>query len=291
MSYGTSTRSVGSLSAIAVAARCTASRTSRPSTWHVEPSESDTTAVRRPCGQVSLRIRSGIGSRPSCGKTTLLLNILNALYSELYSKPFRCLAAWTERGARMQFWSWAALRYGLDEDAVLRGDWGAVGGTEVGRQIWTEVMLLRSHDEVRFMDSVNRTVRQLMAAVDEYRPDVLLLDYLQRIRPERKQTKWEALSEMAVMLRETAVSRDMIVIAGSQLKRQGDRVFDKYRPPDLEGFKGAGEIEESAEIALGDYRPLKPMTRNQERSVREGHEGIERWQYPNTMTIKELKRT
>ena len=64
-----------------------------------------------------------IGARPSCGKTTLLANILNAIYSENRSTPRKVLCYWTELSPEVMYQCWAAMRLNLEEDAVLMGDW------------------------------------------------------------------------------------------------------------------------------------------------------------------------
>src|SRR5690349_13836590 len=60
-----------------------------------------------------------IGGKPGNGKTTLLLNIVNAIYATRYSQPRRVFAWLCEMGREVGYRSWAALRLDLDEDAAL----------------------------------------------------------------------------------------------------------------------------------------------------------------------------
>lgn len=235
-----------------------------------------------------------IGARPSNGKTTLLFNWLNSIYAKIISAPRTVLAFWTERAPEVAYRTWVALRLGLDEDAVLRNAWDELP-REAREAIETELLLLGYEDErIYFSELAHPTLRQLLETVTTTerrmgKLDVVIFDFLQKIRPEGRQTRFEAWAEAATTLQELAVKRELVVVAGSQLRRQDDQVFDKYRPPHLSGYKGASEIEENADVALGLFRPLRRMTAKEERAVRNGELDLEAFKEHDVMAIKVLK--
>jgi len=235
-----------------------------------------------------------LGARPSNGKTTYLFSWVNSLYADpMAMLTLRALCFWTERSLELAYWTWAALRFGLPLDAVVKGHWAELpDGAEAALTTEREQLRWRAYESeswIRFAQEERPTVADVVGAVEAMKPNVLVLDYLQRIKPAPRQTKFEAIGEAATVLQQLAVQHGLLVVVGSQLKRRGDGVFDKYLPPHLEDFKLSGEIEENADIALGLYRPTKRMTHKDKQAIRDGQEDISAWAYPNTMAVKVLK--
>lgn len=242
-----------------------------------------------------------IGARPSCGKSAFAMNLFWHLGRALaQSVPYReedprplILSCWTERARPAALVSLTALVEGLDEDLALREVWDQLPH-DAERRLTERVRVLSGEDHEHpgfpILDLAVPTADEIAAALDQYRPHAFLLDYLQKVRPVRGQTTFDAwLAAMAHCACYAAAGNTVIVT--SQLKRKGDGVFDKYRPPFMEDFKGGGAIEEAANVALGLFRPLKPMTARDEREVRSGRVGLDAWQQPGVMAIKVLKHT
>ena len=244
-----------------------------------------------------------IGARPSCGKSAFAQNLFwhlgraLAQSSPADERPL-LLSCWTERARPAALVSLASLIEGYDEDLALRGTWDRlpIGAEE---RLGERVRLLSvepESDDGEFsapypiLDMPQPTADEIGQALAQHRPHVFLLDYLQKIRPVGRQTTFDAwMTAMAHCAAYAAAGNTVIVT--SQLKRKGDGVFDKYRPPFMEDFKGGGAIEEAANVALGLFRPLKPMTAKQEREVRAGRVGLDDWQQPGVMAVKVLKHT
>jgi len=228
-----------------------------------------------------------IAARPSNGKTTALVNLLDHIYEDA-GEALRVLCCWTERSPEIAYATWASLRLGLDEDAVTRNAWDELPeGSEM--RVRTEMALLKQADRYRFLPLTLPGWKQIEDAVTEFRPHVLIWDYLQRIRPGGYESKWQALSQAALALQTLAVEANCAVIVGSQLKRRGDAIFDLYRPPNLEDCRGAGEIEEAADVILGLFRPLKPITAKEEQALRRGDLSVSDFAVANTMAVKVVK--
>jgi replicative DNA helicase len=232
-----------------------------------------------------------VGARPSNGKTTWLFSWLNSLLPTLHDPPLKVLCFWTERAAALSYLTWGAMRAGLSLDATVKGQLSPDVSAELQADVRRLEYLddLESRSWVRFADLERPTVADMVAAVETRRPDILIFDYLQRIKPESRQSKFDAIGEAATVLQQLAVRHKALVVVGSQLKRRGDGAFDKYRPPHLEDFKLSGEIEENADLAIGLFRPLRRMTMREEADVRTGAVDLSAWTMPDTMAVKVLK--
>jgi hypothetical protein len=229
-----------------------------------------------------------IGARPSCGKTALLMNLFRHIGPQIEDGVF--LTSWTERSQVAARTSIAALMEGWNEDLTLRGAWDQLPkGAEKQCRAWVQGFE-RDEEWLPMLDMACPSADDIGEAIAKHNPNVFLLDYLQKVRPVGRQTTFDAW--LATMTHCTQLAADGgTVIIGSQLKRKGDGVFDKYRPPFMEDFKGGGAIEEGANLALGLYRPLSRMTNAEEREAKTGRSDLLKWQQPGVMAIKVLKHT
>jgi replicative DNA helicase len=234
-----------------------------------------------------------LGARPSCGKTLFLMNLLTRIRRAVYdgtvgARPWKVLACFSERSRRVALWSLAALEWGYDENLVLQGAWNQLPERAQERVQQTYAQLQEDW-VVEVPDFVWPTMPEVQRLVGQVVPEILVVDYLQLIQPNPRQTEWAAWVGAMRWFRQLA-TEGMTVIVASQLKRKGDGAFDKYRPPFLEDFLGGGMIEAAAEVALGFWRPLKPMTRGEREGVRDGGP-LDQWKMPGVMAVKCLKHT
>lgn len=246
-----------------------------------------------------------VGAKPSNGKTSILLSLIDRHARRVVDlfglptgegRPFwryprRLLAFLTERSPQVARASWAARQLGYSVDLVLRERWDSLpsGAAERVARALQRITWVERQGWVRFVDASSPTIEVITKAVERHEPHILMFDYLQRIRPARNQSKLEALGELIRLFELLTTQADMLVIASSQLGRRGQEAFALYRPPHLEDFKGSGEIEESADLAIGLYRHLTRMTAKQEREVRAGHLGLDGFVVRNSMLVKVVK--
>jgi len=236
-----------------------------------------------------------IGARAGNGKTMFAMNWLNhhldrmerATPDDLVFLPRKIQIFMTERSPDVAIRSWAALRAGLDEDAVLMGEWDDMpAGAEERFQKELSFLNRWHRDSYLSMESLARpTLKSIRERVEEYDPDVILFDHVQRIRADRNESKFEVVSEAAHMFQEFATKGNRIVVVMSQLKRTGDKIFSKYRPPSDEDFKYAGELEENADVVLGLFRPLRRMKVSDEREIRNGTKPLDPYKVHDTMGV------
>lgn len=236
-----------------------------------------------------------VGARPSNGKTSLLLNMLNHIYSTITEKPRKVLCWWSELDSPAAYRSWAALRCGFNEDdalmeAVERLPEGAGAALDRQERTFEYAHQGTSTWWIRFSQRQRPTLAELTDEIARTDPDVVFFDYLQRIRPAKGQDRFTAIGEAAVALQTLAAQSGKTVIVASQFKRKGDDLLDKYRAPALEDFKLAGEIEEAADVCVGLFRLLRrDFSRKDEAAVRSGDRQLSDYTIPNTMAVRVLK--
>jgi len=83
------------------------------------------------------------------------------------------------------------------------------------------------------------------------KPKVVILDYIQNIRSGERER--ESLSEYIRKFREVMILNDLRGVVCSQITRNVEKQNQKDYKPTLEGLKGTGSLEESAELAILCY--------------------------------------
>lgn len=234
-----------------------------------------------------------VSGRPSGGKTTFLLNLLDGLVGR-QGEQLRVWYVGTEVEPHVLYRKWAALRLGMEEDAVLSGSW-ALLPTGAQDTLLREMDVLQGKSGVWFpvaerpqLSTLDRlfTERQLATGKG---PHVVVLDHLHQLAPARGQAPHEAIAETVRAFKSLAVEQNVVVIMASQLHRDSDGVFDGHRPPYLGSFLGSSAIEHTMDVGLGLYRPLLKMTAKDDRAVRTGERPISDFVRRNCMAVKVLK--
>lgn len=80
------------------------------------------------------------------------------------------------------------------------------------------------------------------------RLDLIVVDYLQLVRPDGKLSPYEAVSEVSRSLKEIAKEADCPVLALAQLSREVEKRADKR--PQLSDLRESGQIEQDADAVL-----------------------------------------
>lgn len=86
-------------------------------------------------------------------------------------------------------------------------------------------------------------------------PRLILVDYVQRVHPERTYDRRREVSEIVERCKDLALQYGCVVGIGSQVARQADE-----RPipglPILKDGKETGNLEETADLVWGLWRPI-----------------------------------
>ncbi len=210
--------------------------------------EYDITAVSKELNDRAYGLHKGkltiIGGRPSNGKTALMVDMAYNL---------------AKQGKQVAFISLEMEAIDITERLMSRG-------LEINnREFYNGYMLTRLQNtiyqtRINELDKVMEnmvitqniafTFKELNEVVEKYLEtyDVIFIDYLQMIRGSA--TAKENMDEYIKHLRALAISKQKVIILGSQINRVGASEQNKERYPTLSDLKGTGAIEEVADVVI-----------------------------------------
>jgi hypothetical protein len=187
---------------------------------------------------------------------------------------------------------WSSIYLGYDPDAVLANQWHRLPG-DARKNLELHLEILQQEYERTWLPRyLTPSIENVLDAIDtaiQWGAQIVIFDHLQRLAPRPKQSEREALKEATIALKTAATEHGLLVVAASQFSRGENDVFAQYRPPHLGSFMGSSDIEGTADIALGLYRPLKSMNTKQERAIRNGDLPLDSFIRPNVMAAKCVK--
>jgi len=100
--------------------------------------------------------------------------------------------------------------------------------------------------------SLTELVRQARQWKYQYDIKILYIDYIQRIKANKKLPKHEQVGEVAMALKELARELDIPVVALAQVNRDVEKRGDKR--PNMSDLKDSGSIEQEADNIMSLYR-------------------------------------
>lgn len=180
-----------------------------------------------------------IGARPSMGKSTLVRNLARLLSGSGVPVGFISLEESKLKMARNAL----AAESGI-ENRVLRS--GNVGEKEYGAvahavQNLSALPLYLSNTARRIPE-----IRSLAATLKaRKRIEVLIVDYLQRVRPSQIADRYSAVTEISLELSDLAKSTGLVVVCPAQLNRAVEGRGDKR--PNMSDLRESGQIEQDAD--------------------------------------------
>ena len=90
---------------------------------------------------------------------------------------------------------------------------------------------------MQIFDFMGRTVEEIRFLLEEFKPDTLWIDHVQKISPKGYANKYEALAHYTNTLQDLAIEYDCAVVLNSQINRN-------------DMLKGAGDLEECADTFI-----------------------------------------
>jgi replicative DNA helicase len=201
---------------------------------------------------------SVIAARPGMGKTALLCSLARGLASRGHGVGIVELEMERKDLARRMLCDMALTRQSsIRYDSILKGD--------VTRE---EIAYLRALQEtmrswaMEIEDRGGLTLSRLLIlarrmrrrmAMKNKKLEVLFVDYLQLIRPDRKgMSPYEAASEVSRELKSLAKEMKIHVVALAQLNREVEKREDKR--PELSDLRDSGQIEQDADMVMMLFR-------------------------------------
>ncbi len=190
-----------------------------------------------------------IGARPSVGKSAMLLQLSLSLAARRWSRsgvkdePRRVLYVSVEMGAEQVGIRVLSNLANVNSRSILEGRL-----TTEERERVEECWASNPVETVTFLEQIRARPQDVRSAAlrvqEEHGLDVVVVDYLQRMRvPRRKnQARYEIVGEVAAELKELARELDVHVITAAQLSRDS-----QDREPMLSDLRESGDIEQEAD--------------------------------------------
>jgi 5S rRNA maturation endonuclease (ribonuclease M5)/energy-coupling factor transporter ATP-binding protein EcfA2 len=104
------------------------------------------------------------------------------------------------------------------------------------------------------MDTIEKYIHRSELKFGQH-PVIVLIDYMGLVRKERAKSRYEAMAAAAEQAKVIAKQTNTIVFMGSQVARPTDGNKGMLKEIQLHHAKGAGELENSANLVIGLTRP------------------------------------
>ncbi len=190
-----------------------------------------------------------IAGRPGAGKSLLCAQVA----ASVARKGSRVLLQSPEMRLHEYLRRLATASAGVSGESVEEGD---VSQEQVGEIMARAAEL--SEAPLYVDDRGTQTVSDVRRNVLRHEPDLLVVDYLQRLMPEpemRSAKKYEQVSQISFDLDRIKKDFGIPVIAAAQLSRANEQRGGKDKRPILSDLRDSGTIEQDADVVAMLYRP------------------------------------
>lgn len=190
-----------------------------------------------------------IAGRPGAGKSLLCAQIA----ATVARQGARVLLQSPEMRLHEYLRRLATAAAGISGERVEDGD----VSDEEAKKIHLEAAKL-SDAPLYVDDRGTQTVSDVRRNVLRHEPDLLVVDYLQRLMPEpemRSAKKYEQVSQISFDLDRIKKDFGIPVIAAAQLSRANEQRGGKDKRPILSDLRDSGTIEQDADVVAMLYRP------------------------------------
>ncbi len=187
-----------------------------------------------------------IGGYPSSGKSSLCTDLTVGFCGLDYNVLVITLEMSTKSNMRR-------ILANAQKINTMRFRWGNLTDLDK-RKI--EVMIPLINDIWKYNCIRAYKMQDIIRAMSEYKPDIVIIDYLQNIADPENLSEYARLTKFTLQIQQTARAKNASVILISQFHRPQE---GKIREPRNSDFRGSGSIEERAEIIFLLYweRKLK----------------------------------
>jgi replicative DNA helicase len=187
-----------------------------------------------------------IAARPSMGKTALILDDIE--YQIIRGN--KCLVFSIEMSASKLLERMASINTGISSYAMNKG---RINDTDI-QDINNYFMNLIGKNLI-IDDTSKITVSQIAASIEKHKPDIVYIDYLQKIDTEIQKggTRDQAIGKITGGLKAACKAFKIPIIAISTLNRDCEKRSDKR--PHLSDMRESGSIEFDADVIATLWRP------------------------------------
>ena len=173
-----------------------------------------------------------IASRPSVGKTMFGMHLLRALATKKHRVLYVTRELTVTRLVRRHVASFGADMYRLRSGNLTADDFKALENYQAESHRWKV-----------FYDDHSRTIEGINTEVILTQPDVIIIDYLQRLAYDTEK-EYAAITRIVNELQDLTLATDVPVVCLSQLSRP--MKGSENRAPAMSDTRGSGAVEERA---------------------------------------------
>jgi replicative DNA helicase len=189
-----------------------------------------------------------IAARPSMGKTSLIINMINRLPKDNKAALFELEMSQEKIGFRM-----LAIRTLLDSQKLARGQ---IKDTDF-------TLIMKKASEISYKDNIyinckaGLNVTEIKAEAKKIKIqhglDIIFIDHIGKIRPDNiKASRNDQIGQISEGLKNIAKDLNICVVVLSQLNRAVEARTDKH--PTMSDLRDSGNIEQDADEILLLYR-------------------------------------
>lgn len=233
-----------------------------------------------------------VGARPSNGKSTVMLNLFDALVTAGF--PTLYIGAGSEGPPADVRRQWAALRLGYAADKVLEGRWNELPEGARDKLFHELQAQAELHDTACFAEVGEKlTPKLLVDSLKAFRKikhaRYVLLDHIHRVRFGAKTDERRGVSETTRFLRDMAAKYQWGMVVAAQLHRARAEhgPLRDLIPPTCSDLKESGTLEEDGVVILLLHRVRKPDADAKSiASVAKNERPISDIMVPNQMAVR-----
>jgi len=236
-----------------------------------------------------------IAARTTVGKTSFALNLaINILKQKKIVLFFSIEMMRLELATRLLSTLSEITIYKLKNGYINKeSEWNKF--TEIGKNLYDTKFYIDDSSTINTLEIRARTM--------QYKPDVIIIDYLQKIKPMiRGESRNYEIGEITGELKAIAKDMNIPVILLSQLNRGSELRKGKEKRPVLADLRDSGNIEQDADIVIMLYRPnmadeIEQGNRISETEViieknRNGAQGLVKMEFlTNITSFREIETT
>ena len=181
-----------------------------------------------------------IGGRPAMGKTNFSVSLINHMVNA--DKNVLCFVMDCAKSKYVM--RLVSEKIGTPLFSLLEG--------KVREEEVNIVFDSYKDKKLEIIDKTNLSIEDIDTKVQEIKPDIVFIDYVQLIEAPKAPNRTEAINLVIKELKRIAVENSVIVVLLSQLSRAVEGRFDKH--PLLSDLRNGSLLEEISDVILMIYR-------------------------------------
>lgn len=181
-----------------------------------------------------------IGGRPAMGKTNFSISLINHLVNA--GKNVLCFTMDCPKPKYVM--RLVSEKIGTPLFSLLEG--------KVRKEEVNIVLDSYKDKNIEIVDKTNLSIEDIETKIQETKPDIVFIDYVQLIEAPKAPNLTEAINLVIKEIKRIAVTHNVIVVLLSQLSRAVEGRLDKH--PLLSDLRNGSLLEEISDVILMIYR-------------------------------------